>query len=105
MNEGLDYLTPTDSQQKAVDRFQYLRWGEFAGWVNGAVASGAAKLVASCSPPQLGKSLHHQIRRVSAFWQVSIVVLKGKDGLLDRVRSRVVGALEFTCKSIAKQPI
>ena len=52
-----------------------------------------------------GYEICGQIRRISAFSQIPIVILTGKDGLLDRVRSKVVGASEFTCKPITKQAI
>jgi two-component system, chemotaxis family, response regulator PixG len=52
-----------------------------------------------------GYEICGQIRRISAFAQIPIVILTGKDGLLDRVRSKVVGASEFTCKPITKNAI
>ncbi|WP_310487169.1 response regulator [Chamaesiphon sp. VAR_69_metabat_338] len=52
-----------------------------------------------------GYEICGQIRRISAFAQIPIVVLTGKDGLLDRVRSKVVGASEFTCKPITRSAI
>ncbi len=52
-----------------------------------------------------GYEICGQIRRVSAFANIPIVILTGKDGLLDRLRSKVVGASEFTCKPITKQAI
>ncbi len=52
-----------------------------------------------------GYEICGQIRRVSALAQIPIVILTGKDGLLDRVRSKVVGASEFTCKPITRQAI
>jgi two-component system, chemotaxis family, response regulator PixG len=52
-----------------------------------------------------GYEICGQIRRISAFAQIPIVVLTGKDGLLDRVRSKVVGASEFTCKPITRTAI
>jgi two-component system, chemotaxis family, response regulator PixG len=52
-----------------------------------------------------GYEICGQIRRISSFAQIPIVILTGKDGLLDRVRSKVVGASEFTCKPIVKHAI
>jgi two-component system, chemotaxis family, response regulator PixG len=52
-----------------------------------------------------GYEICGQIRRISAFAQTPIVILTGKDGLLDRVRSKVVGASEFICKPITKSAI
>jgi two-component system, chemotaxis family, response regulator PixG len=52
-----------------------------------------------------GYEICGQIRRISALNQIPIVILTGKDGLLDRVRSKVVGASEFICKPITRQAI
>jgi two-component system, chemotaxis family, response regulator PixG len=52
-----------------------------------------------------GYEICGQIRRISSFAQIPIVILTGKDGLLDRVRSKVVGASEFTCKPITRNAI
>jgi two-component system, chemotaxis family, response regulator PixG len=52
-----------------------------------------------------GYEICGQIRRISAFAQIPIIILTGRDGLLDRVRSKVVGASEFTCKPITEQEI
>jgi two-component system, chemotaxis family, response regulator PixG len=52
-----------------------------------------------------GYEICGQIRRISTFAQIPIVILTGKDGLLDRVRSKVVGASEFTCKPITTEAI
>ncbi|WP_310421869.1 response regulator [Chamaesiphon sp. VAR_48_metabat_135_sub] len=56
-------------------------------------------------PKVNGYEICGQIRRISAFSQIPIVILAGKDGLLDRLRSKVVGASEFTCKPITKESI
>ena len=56
-------------------------------------------------PKVNGYEICGQIRRISTFAQIPIVILTGKDGLLDRVRSKVVGASEFTCKPINKHAI
>lgn len=56
-------------------------------------------------PKVNGYEICGQIRRVSTFSQIPIVILTGKDGLLDRVRSKVVGASEFTSKPITKHAI
>ncbi|WP_310483842.1 response regulator [Chamaesiphon sp. VAR_48_metabat_403] len=56
-------------------------------------------------PKVNGYEICGQIRRISAFTQIPIVILTGKDGLLDRVRAKVVGASEFTCKPITKNAI
>ena len=52
-----------------------------------------------------GYEICGQIRRVSSFANTPIIILTGKDGLLDRLRSKVVGASEFTCKPIVREAI
>jgi two-component system, chemotaxis family, response regulator PixG len=52
-----------------------------------------------------GYEICGQIRRISALGNAPIVILTSKDGLLDRVRSKVVGASDFIRKPIAKQAI
>jgi two-component system, chemotaxis family, response regulator PixG len=52
-----------------------------------------------------GYEICGQIRRISALADTPVVILTGKDGLLDRVRSKVVGASEFTCKPITRSAI
>lgn len=52
-----------------------------------------------------GYEICGQIRRISAFAEIPIVILTDRDGLLDRVRSKVVGASEFICKPIARRAI
>jgi two-component system, chemotaxis family, response regulator PixG len=52
-----------------------------------------------------GYEICGQIRRISALAQTPIVILTGRDGLLDRVRSKVVGASEFISKPVTKQSI
>ncbi|AFY96438.1 response regulator [Chamaesiphon minutus] len=56
-------------------------------------------------PKVNGYEICGQIRRISALANTPIVILTGKDGLLDRVRSKVVGASEFTCKPITEYTI
>ena len=56
-------------------------------------------------PKVNGYEICGQIRLVSTFAQIPIVILTGKDGLIDRVRSKVVGASEFTSKPITKHAI
>jgi two-component system, chemotaxis family, response regulator PixG len=52
-----------------------------------------------------GYEICGQIRRVSSFVDVPIVILTDRDGLLDRVRSKVVGATEFISKPISRNAI
>jgi two-component system, chemotaxis family, response regulator PixG len=56
-------------------------------------------------PKVNGYEVCGQIRRISAFSQIPIVILTGKDGLLDRVRSKVIGASEFISKPVTRQTI
>jgi two-component system, chemotaxis family, response regulator PixG len=46
-----------------------------------------------------------QIRRIPGLSKIPIVILTGRDGLIDRLRSKVVGATEFICKPITKDAI
>ncbi len=52
-----------------------------------------------------GYEICGQIRRISSFVNVPIVILTDRDGLLDRVRSKVVGASEFISKPISRKAI
>jgi two-component system, chemotaxis family, response regulator PixG len=52
-----------------------------------------------------GYEICGQIRRISNFVDVPIVILTDRDGLLDRVRSKVVGATEFISKPISRTAI
>jgi chemotaxis family two-component system response regulator PixG len=52
-----------------------------------------------------GYEICGQIRRISSFVNVPIVILTDRDGLLDRVRSKVVGATEFISKPISRNAI
>lgn len=47
-----------------------------------------------------GYEICAQIRRVSAFKSTPIVILTGNDGIVDRVRAKVVGASDFLAKPI-----
>jgi two-component system, chemotaxis family, response regulator PixG len=52
-----------------------------------------------------GYEICGQIKRVSSLAKIPIVILTGRDGLIDRLRSRVVGASEFIAKPITKDSI
>ncbi len=52
-----------------------------------------------------GYEICGQIRRISSLVDVPIVILTDRDGLLDRVRSKVVGATEFISKPISRNAI
>lgn len=52
-----------------------------------------------------GYELCKQLRRVSLFKDVPIVILTGKDGMIDRVRAKLVGATGFLTKPIKEDEI
>jgi two-component system, chemotaxis family, response regulator PixG len=56
-------------------------------------------------PKVNGYEVCGQIGRISSLAKTPIVILTSKDGLLDRLRSKVVGASEFICKPITKESI
>ena len=56
-------------------------------------------------PVANGYEICAQIRRISAFKTTPIVILTGNDGIIDRVRAKMVGATDFICKPIVKQEI
>ena len=56
-------------------------------------------------PKVNGYEVCGQIGRISSLSKTPIVILTSKDGLLDRLRSKVVGASEFVCKPITKEAI
>jgi two-component system, chemotaxis family, response regulator PixG len=56
--------------------------------------------------PQVnGYEICNQIRRISMLANIPIVILTGKDGLMDRVRAKVTGANEFMTKPIEREKI
>jgi two-component system, chemotaxis family, response regulator PixG len=52
-----------------------------------------------------GHELCSQIRRISTFKHVPIIILTGNDGIVDRLRSKVTGASEFMAKPIDDQKL
>ena len=56
-------------------------------------------------PVANGYEICGQIRRISAFKTTPIVILTGNDGIIDRVRAKMVGATDFICKPIVKEEI
>lgn len=56
-------------------------------------------------PVANGYELCSQIRRISAFKATPIVILTGNDGIIDRVRAKMVGATDFICKPIKQKDI
>jgi two-component system, chemotaxis family, response regulator PixG len=51
-------------------------------------------------PVANGYEICSQIRRISVFKQTPIVILTGKDGIVDRVRAKMVGASDFLTKPV-----
>lgn len=52
-----------------------------------------------------GYELCAQIRRISQAKNIPIVILTGKDGLIDRVRSKIVGANDFISKPVTQERV
>jgi two-component system, chemotaxis family, response regulator PixG len=52
-----------------------------------------------------GYEICGQIKRISSFSQTPVIILTQKDGLLDRVRAKVVGSSEFISKPISQTAI
>ena len=52
-----------------------------------------------------GYELCAQMKRISRAKGIPIVILTGKDGLIDRVRSKVVGASDFIAKPVNQQRV
>ncbi|MCS6959375.1 MAG: response regulator [Pseudanabaenaceae cyanobacterium SKYGB_i_bin29] len=52
-----------------------------------------------------GYEICAQLRRVPAFAETPIIILTANDGIVDRVRSKVVGATEFVSKPINQEKI
>ena len=51
-------------------------------------------------PIASGYEICTQLRRISAFAQTPVIILTGNDGLVDRVRAKVVGSTDFMSKPI-----
>lgn len=52
-------------------------------------------------PVASGYEICTQLRRISAFANTPVIILTGNDGLLDRVRAKVVGSTDFLTKPVA----
>ncbi len=52
-----------------------------------------------------GYELCAQIRRISKAKNIPIVILTGKDGLIDRVRAKLVGASDFLAKPVNQERV
>ncbi len=51
-------------------------------------------------PNANGYEICSQLRRLSFFQNTPIVILTGNDGIIDRVRAKMVGATDFISKPI-----
>ncbi|MBH8561313.1 response regulator [Nostoc sp. CENA67] len=51
-------------------------------------------------PVASGYEICTQLRRISAFANTPVIILTGNDGLLDRVRAKVVGSTDFLTKPV-----
>lgn len=51
-------------------------------------------------PNTNGYEICSQLRRISAFRETPIIILTGNDGIVDRVRAKLVGATDFLSKSV-----
>ncbi|MBD2102308.1 response regulator [Leptolyngbya sp. FACHB-261] len=56
-------------------------------------------------PIASGYEICAQIRRVSIFKKTPVIILTGNDGIVDRVRAKVVGSSDFLAKPIEAQRI
>lgn len=56
-------------------------------------------------PIASGYEICSQIRRMSAFKNTPVVILTGNDGIVDRVRARVVGASDFLSKPVNTEKV
>ncbi|MCG6136320.1 MAG: response regulator [Nostoc sp. LLA-1] len=52
-----------------------------------------------------GYEICTQLRRISAFADTPIIILTGNDGLLDRVRAKVVGSTDFLTKPVTEDKL
>jgi two-component system, chemotaxis family, response regulator PixG len=52
-------------------------------------------------PVASGYEICTQLRRISSFANTPVIILTGNDGLLDRVRAKVVGSTDFLTKPVA----
>ncbi|MEH1940971.1 MAG: response regulator [Nostoc sp.] len=56
-------------------------------------------------PVASGYEICTQLRRISTFGNTPIIILTGSDGLLDRVRAKVVGSTDFLSKPVAAEKV
>lgn len=56
-------------------------------------------------PVTNGYEICSQIRRISAFQDTPVIILTSNDGIVDRVRSKVVGSSGFLAKPIGREKV
>nr|MBA3923656.1 response regulator [Nostocaceae cyanobacterium] len=56
-------------------------------------------------PVANGYEICSQLRRSSLFTNTPVIILTGSDGLVDRVRAKVVGATDFLSKPIVAEKV
>ncbi|YAF98431.1 MAG: response regulator [Nodularia sp. CChRGM 3473] len=56
-------------------------------------------------PIASGYEICTQLRRISAFANTPVIILTGNDGLLDRVRAKVVGSTDFLTKPVSADKV
>ncbi|MDZ8183601.1 MAG: response regulator [Nostoc sp. ChiSLP02] len=56
-------------------------------------------------PVASGYEICTQLRRISAFANTPVIILTGSDGLLDRVRAKVVGSTDFLTKPVVADKV
>lgn len=56
-------------------------------------------------PVANGYEICAQIRRISIFKNTPVIILTGNDGIVDRVRAKIVGATDFLAKPIADRKV
>jgi chemotaxis family two-component system response regulator PixG len=56
-------------------------------------------------PVANGYEVCGQIRKISLFQDIPVVILTGNDGIVDRVRAKLVGATDFLGKPIDEERV
>lgn len=56
-------------------------------------------------PVANGYEICAQIRRISSFKNTPIIILTGNDGIVDRVRAKMLGATDFLAKPVVSQKV
>ena len=56
-------------------------------------------------PNANGYEICSQLRKLSIFKETPIVILTGQDGIIDRVRAKLVGATDFLSKPVAASTV